>query len=83
MNDQAEALRKLVKQHSAQYNEEKTKFISVTSGKGGVGKSNFSLNFSIALQRFGKRYSLSMLILEWPISMCSWVQALDIICITL
>jgi len=55
MHDQAEALRQLVKQHSAQYNEEKTRFISVTSGKGGVGKSNFSLNFSLALQRFGKK----------------------------
>ncbi|MFC6331149.1 MinD/ParA family protein [Paenibacillus septentrionalis] len=55
MNDQAEALRQLVKQQSDQHYQEKTKFISVTSGKGGVGKSNFSLNFSLAMQRLGKR----------------------------
>lgn len=55
MHDQAEALRQLVKQHSDEYSGMKTKFISVTSGKGGVGKSNFSLNFSIAMQRLGKK----------------------------
>lgn len=32
--------------------------ISVTSGKGGVGKSNFALNTSIALANFGKKVLL-------------------------
>ena len=30
-----------------------TRIITITSGKGGVGKSNFSLNFAIALQKRG------------------------------
>ncbi|MEN1759429.1 MinD/ParA family protein [Anoxynatronum sibiricum] len=34
---------------------QKTRFICVTSGKGGVGKTNFSINLGIALCRLGKR----------------------------
>ena len=30
-----------------------TKIITVTSGKGGVGKSNFTLNFALTLQTKG------------------------------
>jgi len=36
----------------------KTKIITVTSGKGGVGKSNFSLNLAIAISKFGKSVAL-------------------------
>jgi len=67
MYDQAEALRKLVKQNTEQHNQKKTKLLSVTSGKGGVGKSNFSLNFSIALQRLGK----SVLVIDADIGMAN------------
>lgn len=62
MTDQAHSLRQLV---SAQRNEnmgtpprtsaESAKIITVTSGKGGVGKSNFTLNFALALQSMGKK----------------------------
>ena len=34
-------------------NENKAKVISVSSGKGGVGKTSFAINFSIALKRLG------------------------------
>jgi flagellar biosynthesis protein FlhG len=55
MNDQAEALRHLVKQQELQEEGRITRILTVTSGKGGVGKSNFSLNFALTLQRMGKK----------------------------
>lgn len=55
MMDQAEALRNLVKQQELQDEGRTTRVVTVTSGKGGVGKSNFSLNFALALQRLGKK----------------------------
>ncbi|MDR4886480.1 MinD/ParA family protein [Fredinandcohnia sp. QZ13] len=56
MIDQATALRK--KLASMNNEQEQPKTIAVISGKGGVGKSNLSLNFSIALSRFGKKVLL-------------------------
>ena len=67
MNDQAEALRQLVRQHSDTQKQKETRFLSVTSGKGGVGKSNFSLNFSLALQRLG----MKVLVLDADIGMAN------------
>ncbi|GLX68500.1 MinD/ParA family protein [Paenibacillus glycanilyticus] len=55
MNDQAQALRNMVKMRSGQETARPTRIITITSGKGGVGKSNFSLNFAITLQRLGKK----------------------------
>lgn len=55
MMDQAEALRNLVKQQEQQEEGRMTRVVTVTSGKGGVGKSNFSLNFALSLQRLGKK----------------------------
>ncbi|MGM0880860.1 MAG: MinD/ParA family protein [Bacillota bacterium] len=55
MSDQAEALRHLIKQQELREEGRTTRVVTVTSGKGGVGKSNFSLNFALSLQRLGKK----------------------------
>ncbi|MCQ6557900.1 MinD/ParA family protein [Paenibacillus mendelii] len=58
MNDQAEALRHLVRNRGRQEVEKTTRVVTITSGKGGVGKSNFSLNFALALRQLGKKVLL-------------------------
>ncbi|KAB2337528.1 MinD/ParA family protein [Cytobacillus depressus] len=50
MKDQAEALRKRLRTAGSR---KTPRTLAVVSGKGGVGKSNFSLNFSIALSKKG------------------------------
>ncbi|ADL07880.1 MinD/ParA family protein [Thermosediminibacter oceani] len=55
MNDQASKLRSLEKRRVHQVKvSNSVRVIAVTSGKGGVGKTNFSVNVSIALQEMGK-----------------------------
>ncbi|MFC7392568.1 AAA family ATPase [Scopulibacillus cellulosilyticus] len=51
MNDQAELLRKRM----TCIEQPEAKAIAVVNGKGGVGKSVFTVNFSIALGSFGKK----------------------------
>ncbi|CAM3703963.1 MinD/ParA family protein [Mesobacillus zeae] len=53
--DQAERLRSRLKEQDSL---KSAKTIAVVSGKGGVGKSNFSLNFSISLAKKGHRVLL-------------------------
>ena len=55
MLDQAERLRRLVNDKEDINPKNKAKIITVTSGKGGVGKSNFVVNLGITLQKKGKR----------------------------
>jgi flagellar biosynthesis protein FlhG len=56
MKDQAESLR--LRLNGQNGRNRMTKTIAITSGKGGVGKSNVSLNFSIMLSRRGFRVLL-------------------------
>ncbi|MBE9913234.1 MinD/ParA family protein [Paenibacillus donghaensis] len=62
MTDQAQMLRNLVMKREQERTarlsnagQRTAKLITVTSGKGGVGKSNFTLNFALALQSLGKK----------------------------
>lgn len=55
MLDQAESLRRLMNGQSHENSTKKPKIITVTSGKGGVGKSNFVVNLGIELQKHGKK----------------------------
>ncbi|MCL2084978.1 MAG: MinD/ParA family protein [Oscillospiraceae bacterium] len=58
MNDQASALRQIVhniKQQRDRAPDSGARVVTVTSGKGGVGKTNFAVNFAIALSKKGLR----------------------------
>ncbi|MCX7786232.1 MAG: MinD/ParA family protein [Spirochaetes bacterium] len=60
MPDQAETLREMmrVKTSSPPSSTRNTRIITVASGKGGVGKTNFSTNLAIAYAQMGKRVVL-------------------------
>ncbi|MBB6624246.1 MinD/ParA family protein [Clostridium gasigenes] len=56
MLDQAESLRRLASGEKNDFNNrKKARIITITSGKGGVGKSNFVVNLAISLQRQGQK----------------------------
>jgi len=58
MTDQAEKLREIVKtqaESSIAKSKHKTRVIAIASGKGGVGKTNISINIAIAYSRIGKK----------------------------
>lgn len=70
MLDQAERLRALARNNKSSGNDVQTentgtRIITITSGKGGVGKSNFVVNLGIVLQKMGK----NVLILDADVGM--------------
>ena len=52
--DQAQQLRNVIKKHN-QVNQNTARVVTVTSGKGGVGKSNLAVNLAVQLRKEGKR----------------------------
>ena len=55
MIDQAESLRRLMSKEKFIERNNKARIITVTSGKGGVGKSNFVVNLGMSLVKRGKK----------------------------
>jgi len=78
VTDQATRLRGLAEQHDARVEQRaspvphRARTIAVTSGKGGVGKSNVALNLAVAARRLGKSVCL--------LDACLGLGSIDLLC---
>ncbi len=58
MEEQAKELRALMNEDNIKKSNHKTRIIAITSGKGGVGKTNIAVNMAIAYSELGKKVIL-------------------------
>lgn len=69
--DQAEKLRNVIKLKNQKL-PQKARVITVTSGKGGVGKSSVTVNLAIQLQKMNKKVIILMLIWDSKCRSYAW-----------
>jgi len=55
MVDQAEGLRNIMQMNNYINDQKRTRIITISSGKGGVGKTNIAVNMGIAFAKLGKK----------------------------
>ena len=75
MMDQAERLRNIIKQNQVAP-AKAARVITVTSGKGGVGKSNVSINLAVEFKKMGKRVIILSVLSPVPVMNFKWADTI-------